>query len=455
VRKAIADVVAGEWAGPPLTYALAGGGFASITEAGLSGYAGMVLQADGRGGFAERLGHAPPASYPFTLRYGEAEAARLGSPAAIEGTITTPWRVVLMGPDLDTLVNADAIAALSATPDPTLFPQGSRTPWLRPGRAVWRYMDGGENTLEGIKEFSRLAAELGFEYNLVEGVWQKWTEAELRDLAESSRARGVGIWLWRHSNTLRQPEERRALFAKLHELGVAGVKVDFLDHEAKETIDLYQDILRDAATAQLMVSFHGANKPAGESRTWPNEMTREAIRGMEYRRQENWAAHDATWPFTRLLAGPADFTPVVFGARRRETSWAHQIANAAIVTSPLLIYAAHPASLLASPAADVIKALPSVWDETRVLAPSAIGEVALFARRRGETWFAAATNGPGERTVALSLDFLGKGAYTATIVRDRLDDPAAVEVETRKVGARDHLELPMRAGGGFVVRMAR
>src|SRR5262249_32661587 len=161
---------------------------------------------------------------------------------------------------------------LSAPPDPRVFRDGARTSWLRPGRAVWRYLDGGDNTLDGIKEFSRLAGELGFEYNLVEGIWQRWTDAELADLISYSRARGVGIWLWRHSNTLRSADERRRLFARLHDAGVAGVKVDFFDHEAKEIVDLYQAILRDAADFQLMIDFHGANKPTGESRTWPNEM---------------------------------------------------------------------------------------------------------------------------------------------------------------------------------------
>ena len=110
-----------------------------------------------------------------------------------------------------------------------------------------------------------------------------------------------------------------------------------------------------------------------------------------------------------MLAGHADYTPVVFGERRRETSIAHQIASAAILTSPLLVYGGHPASLLASPAVEIIKSIPSVWDETRVLPPSEIGELALFARRSGTTWFVAAMNGPTARTVKVPLSFLPKG----------------------------------------------
>jgi alpha-glucosidase len=168
---------------------------------------------------------------------------------------------------------------------------------------------------------------------------------------------------------------------------------------------------------------------------------------------EAWAAFNATFPFVRMLAGHADYTPVVFGDRRRETSWAHQIASAAILTSPLLVYGGHPASLLANPAVEMIKSIPSTWDETRVLPPSEIGELALFARRSGDVWFVAAMNGPAARAVTLDLSFLPAAPHSALIVRDTLDDAASVEVETRRITG--NLEILMRPAGGFVVRVTR
>jgi alpha-glucosidase len=124
----------------------------------------------------------------------------------------------------------------------------------------------------------------------------------------------------------------------------------------KETIDLYQACLKEAAEYRLVLDFHGANKPAGESRTWPNELTREGIRGYEFRGP--WAAHNATLPFTRILAGHADYTPMHFGDRRCETSEAHQIASAIIFTSPLLIFADHPREILEHEAVELIKRIP-------------------------------------------------------------------------------------------------
>jgi alpha-glucosidase len=456
IRRRIEEMPAGEWAAPPVTFKLAGNrGYASITEADLHDYPGMALQAGGNSTLHERLGHSHPASYPYVLRYKEDNAKRLAVPAAIDGRITTPWRVVMIGRNLDTLVNSDAVHGLAAPPDRKLFPDGMATTWIKPGRAVWRYLDGGESSFEAIKEFSRLAGELGFEYQVVEGLWQKWTDEQLKELIDYSRARRVGIFLWRHSNTLQTPAERRPLFEKLAALGVAGLKIDFLDHEAKEVIDLYQGILRDAAEYKLMVNFHGANKPTGAARTWPNEITREGIYGLEHRSAPEWATFNTTMPFTRMLAGHADYTPVVFGERRKETSWAHQIATAVVLTSPLLVYGGHPSSLLASPAADVIKSIPSVWDETRVLPPSEIAELAIFARRRGDTWFVGGLNGSTARTVALDPSFLGSGRYTATIVRDVLDNDAALTVESREARRGQTLQLPVRAAGGFVVRFAR
>ncbi len=455
-RKEISAAKEGEWAAPPLTIKLPKrSGYAAITEAALINYAGMGLRADGQRGFTTVLGHALPVSHPFDLRYGKDEAKRLSQPAAIAGTITTPWRVIMVGSDLNTLVNCDIINNLSPPPDERIFPQGSSTDWVKPGRAVWRYLDGGENTFEGIKEFSRLAGQLGFEYNVVEGIWQRWTETQMRELVDYSNQQNVKLWFWKHSRSLRTFQAREDFFALLNRVGVVGAKIDFFDHEAKEIIDVYQALLRSSAEHKVMVEFHGANKPGGESRTWPNEMSREAIRGLEYRSMNLRSVHNTTLPFTRFLAGPADYTPVHFGERRRETSWAHQIASSIVFTSPLLTYGAHPQHILENPAAELIKTIPSVWDETIVLPQSEIGELAAFARRKGDVWFAGEMNGLTAKTIGVPLDFLRPGKYRATLVRDQQNEPAAVKIENPPVSHRDSLMIRMRAGGGFVARFSQ
>lgn len=459
-HKSLRAVAPGDWAAPPVTYRLPDNrGYGSITEAALVNYSGMVLQGDGAGAFHARLGHVAPASYPFRLRFEE-DVERLKTPAAVTGVITTPWRVVLIGADLNALVNADIIHNLNPPPDPTYFPDLLATDWVRPGRAVWSYLDGGNNTLEGMKEFSKLASDLGFEYNLLEGFWARWPESDLKELADYSRALGVKILIWRSRRAFDDPALMRELFEMCRRTGVAGVKIDFFDHEHREVIDLYEDILRTAAEYHLIVDFHGANKPTGRERTWPNMLGFEGIRGLEMR--PPYSQHDATLPFTRMLAGLADYTPVHFTHKLADTTWTHQVANAVILWAPLLVYAAHPANILANPTAGIIRDIPSVWDETVVLPQSDIGEVAAIARRTGDTWFLAVTNGPNARTLQVDLSFLGSGdetrgrpdTYIATLVRDT-GEAAAVTIENKTVSRNDSLSLDLRSGGGFLGRFKK
>jgi alpha-glucosidase len=455
VGEPIESLKSDEWIAPPLTIKLPGNtGYASITEAALVNYAGMALQASEDRVLRERLGHSQPVGHPFELRFGAREAERLSHAAPIDGEIITPWRVVTIGKDLNTLVNCDIIQSLSPPADSALFPQGLQTPWIKPGRCVWKFLDGGTSDLEGMKDFSRYAADLGFEYNLIEGFWQRWSEEDLRSLVDYSRNRNVGIWLWKDSRALHSPEAREKFFDLCQKSGVVGVKVDFLDHEAKEVIDLYQSIMKEAAAHRLMVNFHGANKATGEWRTWPNELTREGIRGLEGSGIGSRSRHNTTLPFTRYLAGPGDYTPVVFGTRRGDTTAAHQIATAAVFTSPLLVYGAHPKSLLEHPAVEMIKSIPSIWDETIVLPASEIGRTAAFARRHGEDWFLAVLGGPERQKLTVPLSFLESTGYRALLVRDDSHEPTEVRLERKDLSSSDSIEIELASGGGFIARFS-
>jgi alpha-glucosidase len=456
VKKNISDVRAGEWAGPPLTFKLPGNtGYASITEANLVNYSGMGLEADGRRGWIAGLGHRQPLNWPFELRYGRDEAKRLGKAASIAGTITTPWRVVMVGHDLNTLVNSTILPNLCPPPDAKLFPDGIRTSWIKPGRAVWRYLDGGPEGVDGMKEFSRMAGQLGFEYNVIEGFWNKWTLEQRKEVVDYSRRQGVGLWFWKHSKDLRTPEAREEFFKMLHDTGVVGAKIDFFDHEAKEVIDLYEALLQKAAEYHVLLVFHGANKPTGRQRTWPNELVREAIRGMESSALKERAKHETILPFTRLLAGPADYTAMLFNDRRRDTTVAHQIASIVVFAAPLLTIAANPQTILNSPAVDVIKSVPPVWDETIVLPGSEVGELAAFARRKGDTWFLTVMCGPQTKTMRVPLSFLSDGEYDSVVVHDGAASDAPVEVGNVTQKRSDILSIELQPGSGLLARLSK
>jgi alpha-glucosidase len=451
VKKQISQVQAGEWVAAPATYKLPQGYYASVTEANLVNYPGMGLQANGAGGLVIRLPQHQRPSYPYRLRYSPEDTLRLHQPAAIAGTIITPWRVVIIGSDLNMMVNSDIVPNLCPAPDKTLFPEGLHTSWIRPGRAVWKYLDGGgPGTPDVLKKFTDEAASLGFEHNILEGFWARWGGDTLQQFINYSKQKNVGIWLWTHSKSLHNAEERQAFFKHCHDLGVTGLKIDFFDHEAKEVIDLYTAILRDAAQNHLLLDFHGANKPTGLARTWPNLLTSEAVKGMESSRVTDRATHETTIPFTRYLAGPAEYTVMLFGDHKKNTTWAHQIASAAILSAPLLTYAANPETILANPAVELIKNIPAVWDETIVLPGSEIGELAAYARRKGNNWFIAVMNGNTGKKISIPLSFLKSGSYAATVVKDDGDNAASVVVEHKTYSGKDTIELNLVSGGGYI-----
>jgi alpha-glucosidase len=413
-----------------------------------------------------RLGHSEPASYGFRSRYAK-DTERLKQPAVINGPITTPWRIVLIGESWSALMNSDIIHNVSAPPDPKLFPKGIKEDWIKPGRAVWGYLDGGDRTVEGQKQFVRLAQQLGFEYIVVEGTWSGWPEAQLKEFVDYSRERGVRVLIWSSRASLQDPKIVDAHFAMCNRTGVAGAKIDFFDHENKEVVDLYEMLAKKAAEHKLLVDFHGANKPTGLERTYPNIVGIEGVRGMEFFPPR--AELDVVLPFTRMLAGMADYTPTHFGALLADTTWAHQVANAVILQAPLLVYAAHPANMLANPSVDVLKKIPSVWDETVVLPVSELRQVAAIARRSGDTWFLAVTNGATARNIRIDLSsFLGGGAaragaaggpgrggsYLGTLLRDT-NEPAALKVEHLTLSSMDTLTVDLRSGGGFVAMLAK
>jgi alpha-glucosidase len=305
-----------------------------------------------------------------------------------------------------------------------------------------------------MKEFSRLAGQLGFEHHVIEGFWSRWSMEERKEVADYSKQQGVGLWFWKHSRELRTPEAQEEFFGMLQQVGVVGAKIDFFDHEHKELVDLYEALLRKAAEHKISLVFHGANKPSGRERTWPNDAVREGIKGMEASRLAERARHQTTLPFTRYLAGGADYTTMIFSQRRGDTSWAHQIASLAVFASPLLTIAANPQTIVTNPAVEIIKCIPAVWDQTIVLPDSEIGELAAYARRRGETWFLAVMNGPKPRTLQVPLTFLGAGSYKMALARDGATD-ASLALENQNKTRADSLKLEIPAGGGVIARFSR
>ncbi len=302
--------------------------------------------------------------------------------------------------------------------------------------------------------------QLGFDFYLIDDGWRDWRDGErdawacLKGVTDYARTQNVAIWAWVNSNEVFKPDERLAYFQKAKETGLVGLKIDFPQRPNVEWVNWYDDTLRDAAKFELMVNFHGAVKPSGRDRTWPHELTREAIVGREIGKLPG--LHDTALPFTRYVQGHADYTPTDFRAGRlRENSWARELAMAVVYTSPFLCYGGSPQNYLQNPALDILKSIPPTWDETRVLEDSEIGRTAAFARRKGQDWFVGAINSNEARPFRVKLDFLGKGRFRADLLADQSDKNNAFVRTSRVVSSRDTLSFDLRRDGGYVARFVK
>jgi len=443
--KAPTDVLLG----PPLTIELPGEhGYAAITEGGVFNYSGMVLQHKGKGYYAATFNHDPNGWTMYE-------------------TIRSPWRIVMVSSDLNGLVNSDIVHNVCPPAPPALRDAA----WIRPGKCVWSWWSWWDGKsafylpyeVERERRFIEQAAALGFEYTLIDAGWENWSDGDkdkwalMRELVDYAAARGVGVWVWRHYGVLLDPEERHDFLSKLKAVGVVGLKVDFMDAASKYIVDFYTDMLKETAAQQLMINFHGANKPTGESRTWPNEMTREGIYGLEQNLLRQIPPHhNASLPFTRFLAGHGDYTPGALNPEKlKGTTVTHQLATGVVFLSPVTHWAENPARYIESGLRELISSMPTVWDETRVLPMSKIGELAVFARRSGDLWFVGVVNGDDAKTITLPLDFLDSGSYYADVVTDNERAAEAYVRGGREVTASTTLKQKLAPGGGMVLRIKR
>ncbi len=397
--------------------------------------------------------------------YGDLSVKR-GADGALEGELVAdpdgwttddevvqPWRVTIVARDLTSLVNTTLVQNLNPPPNPEL----AKADWIKPGRSAWQWMAIGAPRQDDQEQWVDWTSQLGFEYYLIDEGWTRWKDPwdTVASIVAYAKTRNVKVWIWVHSREVKDPDARKAYFRKAADAGIVGVKIDFPAACNRWWSNWYIDTARDAAAFRLMLDFHGAVKPTGTERTWPNVLTREGIRGHEYHitryRRRLEADHDVILPFTRLVAGPGDYTPTVFEPKELQgNTWGHELAQPIVFTSPYLCYGGHPRDYLANPARDILSAIPAVWDETRVLSGSEPGKLIAMARRSGDRWFVAAINGADAKTLDIPLDFLGKGTWSATELFDAEDKPEGWNRQSARVSEGERLKIKLAPRGGFV-----
>ncbi|MGC3957795.1 MAG: glycoside hydrolase family 97 N-terminal domain-containing protein [Verrucomicrobiota bacterium] len=430
--------------GPPVTVQLSGtNGWLALTEANLGAFPNPYLTKTG-----EAPGRKLLTTYPTN------QDGSVG--AVLNATVTnTPWHVIMVGADLNALVNNDLVESLSPAPDAVLFPQGAATSWAKPGRSVWDWLNKPATGITATNAMTNSfwASQLGWEYNTVDEGWANWNSGnpwpQVQALVNYSTARNVRVLLWKRSVELSTVGQRMTFFQQLTNNGVAGFKADFFDYNsvsaaAKERVKLQEDILREAAGYKLVANFHGAPKPTGQLRTYPNLLQVEGVFGKE---QYPGPFSHSMPPFTRFLAGPADFTPLALqGGLRGSRTIAFEVASVIAMPGPLITIAERSDIVAQSPFALLIKSIPSMWDETIVLEQSQIGQAVVMARRKGTDWYVAAMNLGTARNWNIPLNFLSPNVtYQADYLRD-----TSSNLEVGTVTQTNILAVSAAVEGGIV-----
>lgn len=441
----------------------------ALAEADLLDFAGMYLTGRGDGGLGLSLKLSPSLD-DFRI----AVHTRVGSP------IVTPWRVVMLADRVGDMANSTLITNLS-TPS-----RIEDTSWIKPGLTSWDWWNGpviakypGKRTSTEVAEaLIDFSAEQGFPYAMVDEGWYAgaggggvrrpgvdithWSEPiDVEKVAAYAKTKHVRLWLWTHWQALDdQMEEALTLYERL---GIAGIKVDFMDRDDQWMVNWYSKLLAAAARHHLMVDLHGAYPPRGLTRTYPNFITQEGVMGAEYNKWSRrvTARHNVTLAYTRGLLGPMDYTPggfrnmspATFRIRNDlpfvQTTRAHGLAMYVVFDSPLGSVADSPDTYAESPAGlEFIKQVPTSWDETRFLMGDT-GEYIVEARRKGKVWYLGAMNTESSRTVSVPLAFLGAKRADMTLWLDG-DAPDAVKKSDRVVTGADTLDLQLAATGGAV-----
>lgn len=379
----------------------------------------------------------------------------------------SPWRVITIG-SLATIIESTLGTDLAA---PSRMPAGE---WIRPGKSSWSWIMSKDDSITYTEQLRYIdfAADMKWQYCLVDANWDtKIGYENTRKLADYARSKNVGLLLWYNSagnwNTVKMTpkdkmlthESRTKEFALLKEMGIKGVKIDFFGGDGRSVIQYYTDILKDASQFNLLVNFHGATLPRGWSRTYPNLVTTEAVKGFEMITfgQDNADAeanHCAMLPFTRNAFDPMDFTPMnlyrIPTHVKRKTTSAFELATSVLFLSGIQHFA-ESADGMAHVPVDVksfLQRLPVRWDDVKFI-DGFPGKYAVIARKAGAKWYVAGINGDStNRTI--SLDLKPFGTKKVLLIKDGKDQ---LSFDISNPGPSAITSVTMQSAGGFVMEL--
>jgi len=431
----------------------------SITEAAVdTNYCGSRLDQ-----------YSPDGNY--TIAFPQ-ETEGIGSEAVYPQSVLpwyTPWRVITLSDELSVLAESTLGTDLAI---PAKYDVSA---WLKPGKASWSwimYKDGSIN-YQVQKRYIDFAASMQWQYCLIDVNWDRRIGYDRMDtLAKYAATKNVKLILWYNSagdwntvnfytprNKLLTHASRTEEFARLKKMGIAGIKVDFFPGDGQSSMKYYIDILKDAAVYGIAVNFHGSTYPRGWSRTYPNLVSMEAIKGQEFVTFNQQDAnlqpiHCTTMPFTRNLFDPMDYTPVnlsgIPGIRRRTTK-GFELALSVVLLSGIQHFADSDSGLMKQQdfVQDYMRNIPDSWDDMKFI-EGYPGKYVILARRVGKQWYIAGINGENkENSFQLDLSFLGKKYTNGTVISD---DPEKKDLFKQQIAITNGYKMLMQPYGGFIIQ---
>ena len=401
--------------------------------------------------------------------------------ALTRGARTFPWRIIgIAQTDADLITNQ--LVYLLAKPS-----QVQDTSWIKPGKVAWDWYNANNiydvNFKSGIntqtyKYYIDFASRYGIEYVILDEGWYKLgdllavvPEIDIEELVAYGKKKNVGIILWMVWKTL--DDQFEAAFNQAEKWGVKGLKIDFMQRDDQAVMNFYHRVCREAARRRMLVDFHGAIRPATMTRTWPNLVNVEGVRGLE---QTKWSKlanpeHNVTLPFTRMLLGPMDYTPgamvnagpekyftAIFERPMSLGTRVHQLAMYVVYEAPLQMLADSPSHYLREPEVmEFLKPVPTVWDETRVLAAQ-LGDYVSIARRRGQDWYIGAMTDWTSRTLEIDFSFLPAGRFQIVAYEDGPNADKMghdYRMTIKDIDRTKKLTINLASGGGWAARIYR
>jgi len=433
----------------------------AITEAKIDNYSAFYIGTNGKQNqLITKLVPIP----------GETET---GVKVRFSDEVCTPWRVIMVGETPGTLIESEIIQNLN---DPCAIGDPS---WIRPGISSWDHWWSGEVKMEMpvIKQYIDLASQMGWPYMLVDWQWYgkfnspeaditKWApQISIPEIIDYAKSKNVKIIIWLYSSDVNRNGAYKKAFPVYREWGVAGIKIDFMDRDDQQMVNWYHDIIKCAAENHLLVDFHGAYKPDGIIRTWPNMITREGVMGNEYYKFSDKMSpeHNVKLAFTRMLAGQMDYTPGGFLNVTKEqfkqqtpalvwNTRAAELSKFVIYESPLTVVCDHPDNILNRAGSEFLKIVPTTWDDIKFIGGYP-GEYVAIAKRSDKKWFLGIMNNSIGKTVNVNLDFLPAGNFVIEMWADSKKsdkEPMELKKSEKSVKSGDTIKIKMAKNGGFV-----